>query len=83
MKYAYAITPLKRAILNQFSTNKIIEKYRDEVFCDFSQFNSPSASIECIIVKKNPLNRTLFSKCFPLCSNIILTDGGANNFYDT
>ena len=64
-----------------FYSSSIIQKSHDAILCDFSLLNSPSSSIECIIVKNNPLNLKLFSTCFPLSHNLVLADGGANHFY--
>lgn len=66
-----------------YNFGTIIQKTQDSTLCDFSLLNSPSSSIECIIVKNNPLNRKLFSRCFPLCRNAVLADGGANHFYES
>lgn len=82
MKYFGLCRQLKK-VLQPFSTNKIIHKHHDSVICDFRLINSPSASIECVIVQNNPLNLKLFSKCLPLAENIVLADGGANHFYET
>jgi thiamine pyrophosphokinase len=36
-----------------------------------------------MIVNNNLVNKKMFEKCFPMCLNIVLSDGGANQLYAT